>query len=374
MSFSLTIGQKAIKRDLLQALSLSQIPHAQCIIDHGGRGGLALALDLAFSLLYTEIPDSQEKAIQHPDLQFVYPVTTSSSVKSKPNCADYINDWRSFVDSNLYGSLYDWLAQIGSENKQGNIGVEEATQIFKRLSLKAYLGKNKVCVLWGIERLNIQAANKLLKLIEEPPQNTYFIFVVPNEETLLPTIKSRCQLIKLPPVKADEIKNHLIDKKGVDENKAQEIANRSQGDLKLAFQLLESGEDTKLLEELLIGCLRSAFLAGKGEKAVSIDLMHWSNKMATLSRPIQKSFLVYGSEFIRQALLVSYQTHPLVSFKSLTGFSLEKFAPYVHSDNITSLIKLFEESSYAIERNANAKILFSDFCVQLTRLLHQKER
>lgn len=372
MSFSLTIGQTSLKRDLEHLLNSTQVPHAQCIIDNGGRGGLALALDCAFSLLYTEIPQSTEKALQHPDLQFVYPVTTSNNVKTKPTCADYMGDWRSFINDNLYGSLFDWLAQIGSENKQGNIGVEEATQLFKKLALKAYLGKNKVCVLWGVERLNIQAANKLLKLIEEPPKNTYFIFVVSDEEALLPTIKSRCQLITLPPVRPSEIENHLI-KTGIENSRANEIARQSQGDLRLAFQLVESGEDTQLLEELMISCLRSAFLAGKGKKAVSIELMHWSNKMATLSRPMQKAFLHYGLDFIRQTLLLSYQSKSLVSFKSLTGFSLDKFAPYVHSANIAALLQLFEESSYAVERNANAKILFSDFCIQLTRLLHQKE-
>lgn len=373
MSFSHTIGQTQLKRDFEHRLNSTQVPHAQCIIDNGGRGGLALALDCAFSLLYTEIPPTMEKALQHPDLQFIYPVTTSNNVKSKPTCADYIDEWRSFLNDNLYGSLFDWLAQIGSENKQGNIGVEEATQLFKKLSLKAYLGKNKVSILWGVERLNIQAANKLLKLIEEPPKNTYFIFVVSDEEMLLPTIKSRCQLTTLPPVKHLEIEKHLINQ-GIENNKANEIARLSQGNMKLAFQLVESSGDSKLLEELLIGCLRSAFLAGKGEKSVSIELMHWSNKMATLSRPMQKAFLRFGLDFIRQALLLSYQSESLVSFKSLTGFSLEKFAPYVHSANMTALTQLFEESSYAVERNANTKILFSDFCIQLTRLLHHKER
>lgn len=371
MAFSLTIGQNNLKSVLEQNLNSGQVPHAQCFIDPGGRGGLALALDCALRLLYAEIPDSLEKALQHPDLQFVYPVTTSNNVKSKPLCADYLPDWRSFLEEDLYGSLADWLYRIGSENKQGNIGVEETERLFKSLSLKAYLGKNKVCVFWGLERLNIQAANKLLKLIEEPPKNTYFILVIEDADALLPTIKSRCQLLSLPPLRPSDIKQALLAMQ-VEEIQANEISQNAGGSLQWAKQQVLQEEETKEMEALLIECLRCAFKAG-GNKSISIDLMRWAIKMGQMGRPFQKSFLHYGLGFIRQALLLSYQTGTIVTYRSFNNFSLEKFAPFVHSKNANRLIDLFEESIYGIERNANGKILFTDFCLQLTRLLNTKE-
>ncbi len=149
MQFLYSLGQEKIKTALKLAFKKGQVPHAQCFIDPEGRGGLALALECALSLLWDEIPNSKEKAIQHPDLQWVYPVTTSESIKTKPLCKDYREEWVNFLEEDLYQPLSRWLAKIGSENKQGNIGVEEADLLRKNLSLKAYLGKNKVAVLWG---------------------------------------------------------------------------------------------------------------------------------------------------------------------------------------------------------------------------------
>lgn len=371
MGFSNTIGQNNTKAALERSFIEGQVPHSQCFVDQGGRGGLALALDCALRLLYPEIPDSLEKALQHPDLHFVYPVTTSDSVKNKPLCADYLADWRAFLKEDLYGSITDWLFRIGSDNKQGNIGVEETEQLFKSLSLKAYLGENKVCLFWGLERLNIQAANKLLKLIEEPPKNTYFLLVVEDADNLLATIKSRCQIVSLPPLRPAEIKAALMGG-DVDESQANQIAQNAGGNLHWAKQQVLQTNETKDIEGLLIECLRYAFRAG-GNKSISVDLMQWANKAGQMGRPFQKAFLHYGLDFIRQALLLSYQTQAIVSYRSFNEFSLEKFAPFIHSKNAKSLIQLFEESIYSVERNANGKILFTDFCLRLTRLLNTKE-
>lgn len=371
MVFAHTIGQERIKQAIRERSERNQTPHAQCFIDNGGRGGLALALDCAFSLLYTEIPDSLTKSIQHPDLQFVYPVSTSTNVKTKPLCSDYIDQWRLFLETNVYGSLSDWLYQIGSENKQGNIGVEETELLFKSLSLKAFLGKNKVCVIWGMERLNLQAANKLLKMIEEPPKNTYFLFVIDDDEKLLPTIKSRCQTILLPPLDAISIKTALVNS-GCSSNVAEEVTENAEGNFQWAKQQILDQENSTSLEAMLIDCLRCAFRAS-GNKSISIDLMQWANNAGQMGRPTQKAFFHFGLRFLRQAMLVSFGSQSLLAYQTMNDFSIEKFAPFVHSRNITALVALFESSLYAVERNANGKILFTDFCLQLTRLLKVKE-
>ncbi len=371
MQFTHSLGQNSVKSALINAFEKGQVPHAQCFIDQGGRGGLAVALECALSLLWAEIPDSREKAMQHPDLHSVYPVSTSANVKTKPLCKDYREDWVGFIKEELYSPLSSWLARIGSENKQGNIGVEETEALFKALSLKAFLGENKVCLIWGVERLNIQAANKLLKLIEEPPANTYFILVASHPEDLLSTIRSRCQMIPLPPLKPEIIETALI-AEGCSEAEAENIAIEAEGNWATAKELLTSAVHIKEIEALLIECLRCAFRTN-GNKAIGIELMQWSNRMGQMGRPLQKQFLQFGLRFIRQALLLSYQSKPLVNYRPKNSFSLEKFAPFVHSKNAALLIALFNDAIYAVERNANGKILFADFSLSLSRLLNKKE-
>ncbi|MCH1417604.1 MAG: DNA polymerase III subunit delta' [Flavobacteriaceae bacterium] len=371
MQFTHSLGQESVKFALKNAFEKGQVPHAQCFIDQGGRGGLALGLECALSLLWDEIPDSREKALQHPDLHCIYPVSTSANVKNKPMCKDYREDWIGFIQSDLYSPLSDWLLRIGSENKQGNISVEETEALFKALSLKAFLGKNKVCILWGVDRLNINAANKLLKLIEEPPANTYFILIVTNADDLITTIQSRCQMLPLPPLQPTIIEAALI-KEGATANEAKNFAIEAEGNWAVAKALLSSSDQIKELEALLIECLRCSFRA-IGNKAIGIELMQWANRMGQMGRPLQKQFLHFGLSFIRQALLLSYQSAEIVTYQPKNAFSLEKFAPFVHSKNASSLICLFEESIYAVERNANGKILFSDFCLELSRLLNIKE-
>lgn len=371
MQFTHSLGQESVKFALKNTFDKGQVPHAQCFIDQGGRGGLALGLECALSLLWDEIPDSREKALQHPDLHCVYPVSTSANVKNKPLCKDYREEWVEFIREDLYSPLSDWLLRIGSENKQGNIGVEETEALFKALSLKAFLGKNKVCVLWGVERLNINAANKLLKLIEEPPTNTYFILIATNADNLITTIRSRCQMLPLPPIQPAIIEAALI-KEGATVNEAKNFAVEAQGDWHVARKLFSSSDHIKELEALLIECLRCSFRA-IGNKAIGIELMQWANRMGQMGRPVQKQFLHFGLSFIRQAILLSYQSAEIVTYQPKNVFSLEKFAHFVHSKNTSAIITLFEKAIYAVERNANGKILFSNFCLELSRLLNMKE-
>jgi len=373
------LGQESLKEKLISSLKSSQIPHSQCFIDNSGRGGLALAIAVALEILWSEkdlAPHTNKGKeasffLEHPDLHLVFPVATSASVSSKPKCSDYIKQFRSFVSQTPYGGSNDWMLSIGSENKQGNISVDEIDLLFKALNLKSFSGGAKVCVLWGVDKLNIQSANKLLKLIEEPPNKTFFIFVAANELDLLPTIKSRCQLSSLKPLRTSIIKDELVSE-GCEENLAAFYAANAEGSLGKALESFQNIEQQKEYETLFVQCLRGAFKAS-GNKSVVIDLMSWANTIGALGRTLQKEFLLYSLHFIRQALLVSYQANSLVHFQSLTGFKIEKFAPFVHSGNAQELIELLEETCYAVDRNANGKILFSDFAMRMTRILNKKE-
>ena len=373
------LGQESLKKKLISSLKSSQIPHSQCFIDNSGRGGLALAIAVALEILWSEkdlAPHTNKGKetsffLEHPDLHLVFPVATSASVSSKPKCSDYIKQFRSFIGQTPYGGSNDWMLSIGSENKQGNISVDEVDILFKALNLKSFSGGAKVCVLWGVEKLNIQSANKLLKLIEEPPNKTFFIFVAANELDLLPTIKSRCQLSSLKPLRTSIIKDELV-RQSCEENLAAFYAANAEGSMGKALESFQNIEQQKEYETLFVQCLRGAFKAS-GNKSVVIDLMSWANTMGSLGRTLQKEFLLYSLHFIRQALLVSYQASSLVHFQSLTGFRIEKFAPFVHSGNAQELIELLEETCYAVDRNANGKILFSDFALRMTRILNKKE-
>ena len=373
------VGQDELKGKLFSSLKEEQVPHSQCFIDNSGRGGLHLAVAFALELLWgvkqveKYLRDKKDTSffLEHPDIQFIFPVATSASISSKPKCSDYIEQWRSFISENPYGSSNEWMLSIGSENKQGNIGVDEIDLLYKNLHLKSFSGGAKVCVLWGVDKLNIQSSNKLLKLIEEPPSKTFFIFVAKNELDLLPTIKSRCQISTLKPVDADDIKSFLINS-NCDERLAEFYATNAEGSLRKALESFQNIEQQKEFEVLFVECLRGAFKAS-GNKSVVIDLMSWANKTAALGRTVQKEFLLYCLNFIRQALMVSYKAESLINFKSLTGFQIEKFAPFVHSGNAQELIELIEDTAYAVDRNANGKILFSDFALKMTRILNKKE-
>ena len=373
------LGQETLKKQVLNDIKEGYLPHSQCFIDDSGRGGLALAVAFAIEMLWdenhinTKISEGKSISyfIEHPDLHFIYPVATSASVNSKPKCDDYIQPWRDFVSNTSYGSSNDWMLSIGSENKQGNISVDEIDLLFKKLNLKSFSGGPKVCILWGVDKLNVQSGNKLLKLIEEPPTNTYFVFVAESELDLLPTIKSRCQLSFLKPINSSIIKSELINK-GCENNLAEFYASNSEGSLGKALESFQNIEQLRGHEQLFIQCLRGAFKAS-GNKSVVIDLMSWATTVGALGRTLQKEFLLYSLNFIRQALLVSFKTNSLVKFQSLTNFDINKFAPFVHSGNAVEMIRLLEETCYAVDRNANGKILFSDFALKMTRILNKKE-
>jgi DNA polymerase-3 subunit delta' len=178
-------------------------------------------------------------------------------------------------------------------------------------------------------------------------------------------------MLPLPPIQPAIIEAALI-KEGATVNEAKNFAIEAQGNWAVAKSLMFSSDNIKELEALLIECLRCSFRA-IGNKAIGIELMQWANRMGQMGRPIQKQFLNFGLSFIRQTILLSYQSVEILSYQPKNDFSLEKFAPFVHSKNIAALIKLFEEAIYAVERNANGKILFSDFCLELSRLLNIKE-
>ena len=378
MFFNDVIGQEYIKNHLKATTENGRIPHAQLFIGKEGFGTLSMAVAYAQYLLCSTSKDEESCRIKcekliHPDLHFAFPVTSNDKVKKHPVSDLFLEDWRAFIKEQSYGSLYNWLQFIGVENKQGLIGVDEAENIVKSLKLKSYEGGFKVMIIWMAEKMNISAANKLLKLIEEPPEKTIFILCTEDEEQIINTIKSRCQAIHFAALSEEEIAQSLILKEKISESSAHKVAHQAEGNYNKALHLLHHDSSDIIFEQWFITWVRTAFKA-KGNATVVQQLVAWSNDIAKSGRETQKRFLNYCLQFFRQAMLQNYNSESIVFLETKTpGFDLKKFAPFVHSGNILEISNEISSAIYHIERNGNAKIILLDLSIKLTRLLHTKE-
>lgn len=381
MLFDTILGLTHIKNHLQQSADAGRIPHAQLFVGREGSGTLPMAIAYAQYLLCNISLDKTEdqkkacdmkcKALAHPDMHFVFPVATSEKVKSHPTSDLYLKEFRTFVQEQPYGNLFDWYRVIDIEKKQGQIGVEEAQSIVKKISLKSYEGGYKVCILWMAEKMNISASNKLLKLIEEPPAKTVFILVAEDEESIIQTIRSRCQVLHFPPLAEEAIAAGLVSE-GVSKEQALRLAHEANGNYNKALDLMRNDSEDLVFEKWFVQWVRSAFKA-KGNKAVIYDLIMWSNEVAKTGRETQKKFLAYCMAIFRQAMLVNYNIQELAFMKiHVDGFDLHKFAPFVHENNIIDIVEELDKAMYHVERNGNAKIIFMDLSIKLTRLLHNK--
>lgn len=381
MLFSEIFGQEHIKTHLTKSADSGRVPHAQLFVGPEGSGTLPIAIAYAQYLLCkntngenihgNESCNLKFKNLSHPDLHFAFPVATNDKIKRHPVSNHFMEEWRELFDKQPYGNLFDWYRILGIDNKQGQIGVDEAQDIVKALSLKAYEGGYKVMLIWMAEKMNTPAANKLLKLIEEPPNNTVFILITEDEEQIINTIRSRCQILHFPPLAEDVIKRALMKAYQIPEADAIKIAHQANGNYNKACDLVYSDSEDTQFEEWFVVWVRSAFKA-KGNKSAIHDLITWSETIAKTGRETQKQFLNFCLDFFRQAMLMNYKADELVFMEPKTSFQLEKFAPYVHGNNIVEISNELQDAIYHIERNGNSKIILTDLSIKLTRLLHKK--
>ncbi|MBO6605366.1 DNA polymerase III subunit delta' [Psychroserpens sp.] len=381
MLFSEILGQDHIKNHLTTSADFGRIPHAQLFVGPEGSGTLPMAIAYAQYLLCkntngensngNETCNLKFKTLAHPDLHFAFPVATNDRIKSHPVSSHFLEEWRQLIDNQPYGNLFDWYRILGIDNKQGQIGVDEAHDIVKSLSLKSYEGGYKVMIIWMAEKMNTSAANKLLKLIEEPPNQTIFILIAEDEEQIINTIRSRCQILNFPPLAEATIQEALIKHYQIPVADALKIAHQANGNYNKACDLVYSDSEDTQFEEWFVFWIRSAFKA-KGNKSAIHDLISWSETIAKSGRETQKQFLNFCLDYFRQALLLNYKAESLVFMEPKTGFKLEKFAPFVHGNNIMDISNELQDAIYHIERNGNSKIILTDLSIKLTRLLHKK--
>lgn len=382
MLFTEILGQEHIKSHLTKSASSARIPHAQLFIGPEGSGTLPMAIAYAQYILCANTDGENTNGndacnlkfrnLSHPDLHFVFPVSSNSEVKSHPVSANFLKSWREFVEETPYGSLFDWYKKIDIQNKQGQIGVDEALEIVKSLSLKAYEGGYKVMIIWMADKMNTATANKLLKLLEEPPEKTVFILIAESLDDILQTILSRCQVLNFGPLGEKAIIDALVSREKIETRAAQKIAHQAQGNYNKALHLLHKTDDNQPFEEWFVMWVRAAFRA-KGNAAAIQDLIAWSEAIAGIGREAQKQFLNFCIDMFRQALLLNYNAKELVFMEpTVEKFKLENFAPFVNGNNINEIFKELSDALYHIERNGNAKIILTDLSIKLTRLIHKK--
>ena len=384
MLFKDILGQDHIKNYLITTANAGRIPHAQLFIGPEGSGTLPMAMAYAQYILCNNSDGENTTGnsacnlkfdhISHPDMHFVYPITSTDEVKGDSVVStNFLDQWRGFVKENPYGSLFDWYKKLEIPKKQGIISVKESAAINKNLSLKAYEGGYKVMIIWMADKMRTDAANKLLKLLEEPPEKTIFILISESIDDLLQTIISRCQVVDFLALPEQVITDALIATHKVEANLAKKIAHQCEGNYNKALHLLHKDDDDSVFEEWFINWVRAAFKA-KGNASVIADLISWSTTIAKEGRETQKNFLQFCIQFFRQALLLNYQATDLVYLEpNFENFKLEKFAPFVHGNNIADIFKELEDAMYHIERNGNSNIILTDLSIKLTRLLHKKE-
>ena len=382
MQFSEILGQEHIKSHLTKSADLGRIPHAQLFVGPEGSGTLPMAIAYAQYIICSnqnaensglnEACNIKFQKISHPDLHFIYPTVSTDEVKTKPKSIDFITEFRQFLEQNPYGSLFDWYQLLGVKNKQGEIRVDDAQEILKSLALKSYEGGYKIMIIWMADKLNIAASNKLLKLLEEPTDRTVFILISENEEDIIQTIRSRCQVLHFNGLSEKVIAEALVSKENIESKTAIKIAHQAQGNFNKALQLLQPDSESVFFEKWFVDWVRAAFRA-KGNAAAIQDLIQWSEQIAGLGRETQKKFLHFCIDMFRQALLLNYQTPSLVYMEpQVEKFKLENFAPFVNGNNINAIFKELSEAMYHIERNGNPKIILTDLSIKLTRLIHQK--
>ncbi len=370
MTFAEIPNQAAVKQLLRRSVQRQHVAHAQLF--RGSEGGAALALALAYAQFLNceaRAADAEDSCghcpactktakLAHPDLNFVLPVTTTKAVTKDAVSSKFMAEWRTFVLDNPYQGLNDWMQHIGAENKQGNISKDEAVQILKLVSLKAFEARFKIVILWLPELMHPAAANAVLKLLEEPPPATIFLLVSFAPEQLLPTIISRVQPVVVRPFSENDITDYLHGHYHVPEAKARQVAQLADGSLGAAIASRDANADHDYFE-FFVKWMRMAY----SRKAA--DILKQSEEFQKLGRESQKELLSYALGLIRKVLLFGIDPKFVPHLPAGEQDFVTKFSKLVTPRNADLLTKELTDAHYHIERNANPRMVFVDSSLRL---------
>lgn len=378
MRFDEVIGQQEVKDRLMQMVQEDRLPHAVMLCGPQGVGKMALAVAFACYLLSRnpkkpgtadEVPNPNVQAmlnkLEHPDLHFTYPTIKLPSMGSThiPVSDDFAREWHELLMQGPYFSMDEWMTAMGAENQQAIITAGESDDLVRKLSLKSSQGGYKVSVVWLPERMNIACANKLLKLIEEPPAQTVFIMVCEEPEKLLETIRSRVQRIDVKKIDDEAIRQALVDKRAIDEDSARHIARLANGSWLKALEELQVGGENEQFLDLFISLMRLAY-----QRRIK-DLKKWSETMAGFGREKQKRFLNFFLRMTRENFMYNFHEQELCYMTQREEEFASKFAPFVNETNVLQIYDLTNLAIRDIGQNANSKMVFFDLTLQMIVLI-----
>lgn len=372
MQFKDIIGLSDIKKRLIKSAQEGFIPHAQLFCGPEGVGKLSLAMAYAQYLNCANPSDEDACGVcpscvkynhlAHPDLHFVYPIVKKAT-KKKEVCDDYIADWREFVKKSHYFTLSQWLANIEADNSQGLIYAKESEEIIRKLSLRIYEARYKVMIIWLPEKMHESCANKLLKIIEEPSDNTIFLLVSNTPDAVITTIQSRCQRINIHAVDEKDIKQALESVYNIQPDDAANVAHLSKGSYQKALETISLNEEHKFFFGLFVEMMRASYARDiKKIKAIG-------NEIAAIGRERQKNFLVYAQRMVREYFVSNLNEPDMVYLaKDEANFGI-RFAPFINERNVIGFMDELGLAERHIEQNVNAKMVFFDLCLKITMLI-----
>ncbi len=370
MQFKDVVGQNELKSQLIRDVKLDKISHAQLFLGNMGYGSLPVALAYVQYIFCQDKSENDScgvcpscrkvSELQHPDLHFSFPVVQAIGKKSDL----FIKDWRQQVKENPYFDLTTWTDRIDDKGRKPIISVEEGQEIIKKLSLKSFEGGYKVVIVWMAEEMNPVCSNKLLKILEEPPARTLFLMLADAQESILQTILSRTQLVQIPRIGVNDLVKHIQANHQLNVSAATSITSLAEGNLIEVENLLNTAQDKDSNRELFVQLMRVCF------KKDVLAMMDWAENVGSIGKEKQKVFLRYALHMFRQSLLKNYGTTQLSRTSQEEDDFLKNFAKFITGNNINGFVETFNDAHYHIDRNAHAKILFTELTFKVMRYIH----
>ena len=378
MTFSDIIGQQDMAQRLKSLADEGRLPHAMMLCGPDGAGKMALAIALATYILNRR--GFKVHGIEHPDLHFTFPTIKLKKWNSeyKPISDDFIEQWREMTspqpspmereqgrnDVNPYFSLADWMEAMKAEKQQAVITVGEADELMKRLYMKSNQGGWKISIIWLPERMNLECANKMLKLIEEPPMQTLFILVCREPEQLLETIRSRVQRFDVKPIAHEDMVQALKERRALSDDDAERIARLAGGNWLAALEELNAGNENKLFFDYFVTLMRKAYMRDVR------DLKRWAESVSALGREEQKRLLAYFLRMTREAFMYNFHNKELIYMTEEEEMFCQKFARFINENNVLGFQELFQIAMRDIGQNANGRMVFFDITMKTAVLIH----
>lgn len=379
MKFKEVIGQEEAQQRLIQMVSEGRVPHAMMFCGPSGCGKMALALAFASYLLCKNSEGTDDscgtcqqcamlRSWSHPDLLFTYPVIkpSGSSADHKTISDDYAREWREMLSEGPYFSMDQWLEKMKAGNQQALIYVAESEVLIRKLSMKSSQGGYKVNIIWLPERMREDCANKMLKIIEEPPQQTVFLMVCEEPERLLETIRSRVQRIDIKRIDTQAIEKALVERRAIDEVMAHQIARASNGDWLKALEELDASNENHQFLDLFILLMRQAYMRNVK------DLKAWSENVAALGRERQKRMLVYFQHLVRENFMYNFGNPELVYMTTAESNFAKNFARFINEANVIEINDIFATALRDIGQNGNPKMVFYDVALKMIVAIMRK--